>query len=96
MGFKSLTGNILRPIYNNTKKFFILDNTKHLAGDKYNIILFDANSLYYLIQPFIESYKLPDNEILECSAFLTASIILNIYNILGKKNNINNNVIGLF
>ena len=97
MGFKTLTYYFLRNKFKGKGRQPLTLNTNSLApGDKFNIFLFDANSLYYLVSLFIEKFEMTEEETLEHLSFLTAAVILNIYNIIGKTSNINSNIIGLF
>lgn len=100
MGFEVITKNLLREHLFNYRKFrkadLTLDTTPLSKGNDYNHILFDANALYYTVFPFIENMDLPDDEALECLAFLTVAIVIDIYNSMSSKKNVNNNIIGLF
>jgi len=97
MGFKGLTTHVLRDAF--LKKHVIMKTNQATKQDikfSQNLLLFDANALYYLVDQYIGKNKLTDEKYLNVSSLLTVSIILDIYKLTQDDNNSIPNIIGLF
>jgi len=97
MGFTGFTSNILKALFSGDNNVTVFKKGSK-PKKKYNVLLFDANSIYYLVDQMIDSENIKhDEDYLNISAMTTVIVLLSIYKAVGDdKNNVRPNILGLF